>query len=171
MTASSALAQARSDIRPDGGTLLDAPLPLPFPAPQIEPFLSLPLRNAASPASASPGITSAAFIVAGNHIFPRPVLEGLLAGFVGKPTDLAGLAVAVNTVSAYYRSRGYVLTEAYLPEQSFSSAGGTVTINVIEAKVGRVSVDMQGDIQSRLSRAYVENLVASHLKTGDDITE
>jgi hemolysin activation/secretion protein len=171
MTASSALAQARSDIRPDAGTLLDFPLPAPFPAPQIGPLLSLPLRNSASPASASLRITPAAFIFAGNRIFPRPILEALLAGFVDKPTDLAGLAVAVNTVSAYYRSRGYLLTEAYLPEQAFSATGGTVTINVIEAKVGRVSVDMQGDTQSRLSRAYVENLVASHLKKGDDITE
>jgi hemolysin activation/secretion protein len=87
-------------------------------------------------AAASVRINPAAFIFAGNRIFPSPVLEALLADFMDKPTDLAGLAVAANTVSVYYRSRGYLLTEAYLPEQTFSATGGTVTIYVIEAKVG-----------------------------------
>lgn len=171
MTASSALAQVRSDVRPDAGTLLDSPLPAPFPAPQFGPLLSLPPRNATLPEAASVRITPAAFIFVGNRIFPGPVLEALLTGFVDKPTNLAGLAVAASTVSAYYRSRGYLLTEAYLPEQAFSAGGGSVTISIIEAKVGRVAVNMQGDAPSRLSRAYVENLVASHLKTGDDVTE
>jgi len=171
MTAGSALAQSRPDIRPDAGTLLDSPLPAPIPAPQLGPLLSLPPRSTSLSDTASVRITPAAFVFVGNRIFPSPVLEALLAGFVGKPTDLAGLAGAANTVSAYYRSRGYLLTEAYLPEQAFSATGGFVTISVIEAKVGRVSVDMQGDTQSLLSRAFVENLVASHLKKGDAVTE
>ncbi len=171
MTASSALAQSRSDVRPDAGTLLDSPLPAPLPAPQVGPLLSLPPRIAAPPDSSAVRITPTAFTFVGNRIFPSSVLQALLATAVGKPTDLAGLAGAANTVSAYYRSRGYLLTEAYLPEQAFSVSGGAVTISVIEAKVGRVSVDMQGDTQSLLSRAYVENLVASHLKKGDDVTE
>lgn len=171
MTTNSVLAQVRSDIRPDAGTLLEAPLPAPLPVPQIGPLLSLPFRNSALPAAASVRITPASFVFVGNRIFSGPVLESLLVDLVDRPTDLAGLAIAANTISAYYRSRGYLLTEAYLPEQTFSASGGAVTIQVIEAKVGRVSVDMQGDTRSLLSKAYVENLVANHLKKGDDVSE
>ncbi len=163
-------ALTHAQTRPDAGTLL-SPKP---PASTIEapssPQLLLPVPKPAPSQNASVRITPSAFRFTGNNLFPGEVLAALVVEFVNRPTDLAGLAVATAKVAAYYRSNGYLLTEVFLPEQAFAAVGGTVTIRVIEAKIGRASVDMDGREQAA-GRTFIEDLVASHLKTGADVTE
>ena len=161
---------SHAQIRPDAGSLL-APKPSTPPIePPTAPQLLLPGSQTVPAQNASVRITPSAFRFTGNNLFSDEVLSALLADFVNRPTDLAGLAVATTKVVAYYRSQGYLLTEAYLPEQAFAAAGGTVTIRVIEAKIGRVSIDMNAGEQ-RTGKAFIEELLASHLKSGIDVTE
>jgi hemolysin activation/secretion protein len=120
--------------------------------------------------NASVRITPSAFRFTGNSLFSSDQLAGLLAGLVNQATDLAGLTAAASTVATFYRSQGYLLTEAYLPEQAFSATGGTVTIQVIEAKIGSTSLELEGDGKG-ISKAFVDELLASHLKRGDAVTE
>ena len=159
---------ALAQVRPDAGTLLESPSTTPVLPPQGGPPLTLPAPRRAVPGPAAVRMVPAAFRFTGNTVFSQEELAPLVAGRLGQPTDLAGLTEAANAVSAYYRSRGYLLTEAYLPEQAFSAAGGTVTIAVIEARVGRVTVQREG---SGLSDGFAESLVASHLKPGDAVTD
>ncbi|MES2361517.1 MAG: ShlB/FhaC/HecB family hemolysin secretion/activation protein [Pseudomonadota bacterium] len=161
---------AWAQVRPDAGTLLAPQLPSPLLPPQSGPQLSLPEPKPAVAGTASVRITPRAFSFVGNSVFSSEELAPLLNGLIDKPTDLAGLTAAVNTVSAYYRSRGYLLTEAYLPEQALPVTGGTITIQVIEARIGRVLVELQGD-QPGISKTFAENLVASQLQKGDAVTE
>lgn len=161
---------SHAQTRPDAGSLL-APKPsAPAISPPDAPQLLLPSPKPAPSENASVRITPSAFRFTGNSLFPGDVLAALLVDFVDRPTDLAGLALATAKVAAYYRTKGYLLTEAYLPEQAFASVGGTVTIRVIEAKIGRASVELAGDEQGA-GRAFVEELLASHLKNGADVTE
>lgn len=122
------------------------------------------------PASAAVRIIPKGFAFSGNSVFSAETLAPLVSGLIDQPTDLGGLAKAVNAVSAFYRARGYLLTEAYLPEQALPATGGVITINIIEARVGRVSTEFDND-SKRVSRKFAANIVARQLKSGDAVTE
>ena len=159
-----------AQTRPDAGSLLFPKPPAPSPEPLTAPQILLPEPSAEPTQNAALRITPSAFRFTGNNLYPESVLEALLVDFIDQPTDLAGLATAAAKVAAYYRSNGYLLTEAYLPEQAFAAVGGTVTIRVIEAKIGRTFVNRDSAEQAA-GRLFVEELVASHLKNGADVTE
>ncbi|MES2190579.1 MAG: ShlB/FhaC/HecB family hemolysin secretion/activation protein [Pseudomonadota bacterium] len=161
---------AMAQVRPNAGTLLEPQSPVPVLPRQGEPRISLPDAKPAAPAAPSVRITPKAFRFTGNTIYSSEVLTALLARFVDQPTDIAGLTAAANTISAHYRSQGYLLTEAYLPEQALAATGGTVTIRVIEAKIGKTTVEVQGGGQ-RISKTFAEQVMARHLARGDAVTE
>jgi hemolysin activation/secretion protein len=163
-----ALAQARTDVRPDAGTLLESPGPLPQLLPRSTPQLELRQPLAPPPATGTARIKPAAFTFTGNTVFSGELLSALLSARLNQPTNLAGLTEAANTISDYYRRKGYLLTQAYLPQQAFASDGGTVTIAILEAHVGRVTVRVEG---TGISQAFAEGLVARQLKPGDAVTE
>jgi hemolysin activation/secretion protein len=155
-------------VRPDAGTLLESPSPFPLLPPRGSAPLELRPPPPAPPATGSARLTPAAFAFTGNTVFSGELLSALLSGRLGQPTNLAGLTEAANTVSDYYRRKGYVLTQAYLPQQAFPADGGTVTIAILEARVGRVTVRVEG---AGISQAFAEGLVAGQLKPGDAVTE
>lgn len=159
-----------SQIRPNAGTLLDSQTPAPAISPLGVPPFKLPEAKPSAGGDSTLRMTPSAFRFTGNSLFSNEQLAGLLASLVNQPTDLAGLTAAASKVASYYRSQGYLLAEAYLPEQAFAATGGTVTIRVIEAKIGRATVEIEGD-GNGISRAFVNELLASHLKKGDAVTE
>ncbi len=113
-------------------------------------------------------ITPLAFRVEGNTVFDSAELLALLQSRISQPTDLEGLQAAAREIKKYYSNRGYLLTDAYLPEQALPATRGTITIAVVEARVGRINVRAQG---AGVSQSNAEKLVASQLKPGDLITE
>lgn len=161
-------APAFAQVRPDAGTLLESPGPLPLLPPRGGPPVELRQPQPAAPAAGTARITPAAFSFTGNTVFSGELLAALLASRLQQPTNLAGLTDAANTISAYYRQKGYLLTQAYLPEQAFPAEGGTVTIAVLEARIGRVTVRVDG---AGISQAFAEDLVAGQLKPGDAVTD
>lgn len=156
-------------VRPDAGTLLEQPSQLPaLPAPGGAPTAVVPQAPAAAPFATTVRMTPAAFRIQGNTLYPESELQPLVAAFVGKSTDMEGLLKAAQAVRGYYRERGYLLTEAYLPEQQFQAEGGTVTIQVLEARVGKVNVRVE---DQGISESLASAIVHNHLKTGDYISE
>jgi hemolysin activation/secretion protein len=166
LCAAPALAQ---QARPDAGTLLEQQRQRPMlPQPGGAPTIVVPPAPAAAPFDNSVRVTPAAFRIQGNTLFGEAQLLPLVAQFVGKPTDMEGLLKAAADVRRFYRDRGYLLTEAYIPQQQFAAVGGTVTIQVLEARVGRVAVRVEGE---GVSQAQAERIVHGHLHTGDYISE
>jgi hemolysin activation/secretion protein len=113
------LAQQRPDVRPDAGILLDSPSPLPCCRPAAIRRWSCGSPRPRCPLAGTARITPAGFRFNGNTVFSGELLAALLASRLHQPTDLTGLTEAANTISAYYRQNGYLLTQAYLPEQAF----------------------------------------------------
>src|SRR5690242_4699385 len=107
------------------------------------------------------------FKVTGNTLFSEATLLDTVKEFVGKEQTIDGLNDAATKVRAYYRERGYFLAQAYLPQQEIK--GGVVEIAVIEARVGKVAVNLKEG--TRFSETLVRGIVASHLHEGDIITE
>ena len=87
------------------------------------PRISLPAPQSVQPGQPAVLITPAAFHFEGNSIFDSATLTALIADRINRPIDLAGLVEAAGQISRYYRAKGYMLTEAYLPEQAFRASG------------------------------------------------
>ena len=161
---SSAIAQ--QPPRPDAGSILEGlkPAPtIPKPAPEV-----LPQTPEPRPALGAPGlkVTVTRFKISGNTIFSEDVLLPTVKEFVGKEQNIDGLNDAATKVRAYYRERGYFLSQAYLPQQEVRD--GVVEIAVIEARLGKVNIDIKEG--TRLSESLIRGIVENHLKQGDQIT-
>jgi hemolysin activation/secretion protein len=165
--ASSAFAQL-AQVRPDAGSILEGTKPPAAPIPKSSSDV-LPRVQEPRPALGAPGLklTVTAFRVTGNTLFSEDVLLEQVKEFVGKEQTIDGLNDAATKVRAYYRERGYFLAQAYLPQQEIK--GGVVEIAVIEARIGKVAVNVKEG--SRYSESLMRGIIESHLKEGDIITE
>jgi hemolysin activation/secretion protein len=161
-------AMAQQAPRPDAGSLQEPQSPLPLlPAPG-SPAIVLPALPSSPVAAVPLRITPRAFRFLGNTVFDQAHLANLLADAAGQATTLAGLNELANRVGKYYREQGYLLTEVYLPEQALKAEGGEVTFTVIEARVGRVRVELD---ETQGSASYARRVLAHNLRPGMLITE
>jgi hemolysin activation/secretion protein len=98
-------------------------------------------------------VTVHQFVFAGNQLLPQRRLARAVAGFLNRPLDFNQLQNAAIAVAQAYRNAGWVV-RAYLPQQDVTN--GTVTIQVIEATLGKVEVRTRG---KRVSAARLERMV------------
>jgi len=165
-----ALAQpaVRPQGAPDAGQILEQqrqPIRLP---PPDEPVLPKPPEpKPALPASPQLKVTVQKFTYTGNTLYPDIALDSQTQEFVGKELDFDGLNEAATKVRSFYRTRGYFLAQAYLPQQTIRN--GTVEIAIIEGRVGEVELaNRQPD---RLANSLLVGILGGHLKQGQIITE
>lgn len=161
-------ASAQQTQRPDAGSLQEPQSQIPLLPQPGAPQIVLPQATPTMPVQETVRITPLAFRFEGNTVFDSEHLSALLADEVNRPTNLVGLNDLAALVSRYYRERGYLLTEVYLPEQALQATGGTVTLVVIEARVGKVQVRVEDD---NGSVSFARRVVATNLKPGTLITE
>jgi hemolysin activation/secretion protein len=123
-----ATAQPAADYvpRPDlgGGPTVEAPPPAPA-APPLAP--------------AAHGVVLTRVLLDGATAIPTAELAPLWAPLLGRPVAPETVAALAQRITAAYRARGYVLSQAILPEQSL--ADGTLRIVVVEGFVDRIAVD------------------------------
>jgi hemolysin activation/secretion protein len=160
-------ADAQTQRPPDSGSVLESikkPASAPRPAPEV-----LPRAPEPRPALGAPGLKLVVngFKVSGNTIYSEDVLLAEVKEFVGKEQTIDGLNDAATKVRAYYRERGYFLVQAYLPQQEIK--GGVVEIAVIEARIGKVALNLKEG--TRYSESMVRGIVEKHLAEGAIITE
>jgi hemolysin activation/secretion protein len=162
----SALAWAQQ--RPDAGQVLEQtrePLRLPPPA---EPVLPRPPEpKPALPAEPQLRVLVKQFTFTGNTIYSDEQLRSITAEFLNKELNFEGLNDAATAVRAYYRSHGYFLAQAYLPQQTIRD--GIVQIGVIEGRIGQVELERKSAV--RISDNLLAGIVGTHLKQGQIITE
>lgn len=158
--------EAHAQPRPDAGTLQEPQRLIPALPPPAAPRIGLPTPPAPAATAASARILPAAFRFEGNTAVPTATLQALVAPAVGKPTDLAGLQRLARRVQEHYQDLGYLLTQAYIPEQELRAEGGTVTIAVVEARVGRVELQFDGP-----ALPHAQALVLRSLRPGDLVSE
>jgi hemolysin activation/secretion protein len=166
----SVLAQSPQARPPDSGSVLEQMKQPQIPAPIERPEGSLlPRVDEPRPALGAPGlkVDVTAFKISGNTLYSEAELLATIQEFVGKEQNIDGLNDAATKVRAYYRERGYFLAQAYLPQQEIK--GGVIEIAVIEARIGKVSVNMKEG--TRYSESLIRQIVEHHLQQGDIITE
>jgi hemolysin activation/secretion protein len=104
-----------------------APKPLKFTVPETAPMKALPDTE----------IAISSFAVNGNTAFDDAELLAMLESYKGTIT-FQKLFEAVTTITDHYRSNGYMVARAYVPEQEVSD--GSVEITVLEGVLGDIHV-------------------------------
>jgi hemolysin activation/secretion protein len=128
---------AAAQTVPDAGTVLQQIDKDRHPAlpPKSAPlFLPPPPMESLGGAT----VTVSAFKFEGNTLLTSQKLAPVVADFIGRPLTFADLQNAAIAVANAYRRAGWVV-KVYLPQQDIT--GGTVTIQIIEARFGAVRVD------------------------------
>lgn len=76
--------------------------------------------------------------VEGNTLLNEEEIEKLVSPFVGRQRDFGDVQRVVEALELAYRRAGFSAVQVYMPEQQLE--GGVVTLKVIEARVGSVSI-------------------------------
>lgn len=79
------------------------------------------------------------FTVQGNTLLPQSEVDGLLNAHTGKSQDFGDVQRALESLQNRYTDRGYTAVRVFIPEQDIRS--GTVTLQVIEARMGKIKVE------------------------------
>lgn len=141
---------------------------------ELEPSVSVlpdPTRNVSplelKPSTPPPGQVT--FVVkqfefTGNTKIPTAELDRLSAGLVNTPITFDDLTLLTNAISQYYRERGW-LVRAVVPKQDITA--GVVRIQLIEAKLGGISIDNRS---KRVSNARVEEWIYARIPRSADLS-
>lgn len=101
----------------------------------------------------------------GNKNVDAAQLSLLLAGYLAKPLGIKELNAMTALVTRYYRQHGFMLAEAYLPEQDITQ--NTLTIAVVEGYLGELKLQMKGN----LDEAFLKRMAAHALVSNEAIKE
>ncbi|ACI98369.1 ShlB/FhaC/HecB family hemolysin secretion/activation protein [Rhodospirillum centenum] len=99
-----------------------------------------------------------------SSLIPEKELAAQLTDYVGRDCTLGDLKEAAARISRYYAKRD-LLARAVLPRQSLE--GGIVTIQVLEARMGRVKIDPSSN--TRLDPARAEAFIHARNPAGDAV--
>jgi hemolysin activation/secretion protein len=81
----------------------------------------------------------ARFVVQGNTLLPPEEIESILAPYRGPNREFADVQRALEALQGAYAKRGYTMVRVALPEQELDR--GIVRLQVVEARIGRVTVE------------------------------
>lgn len=124
---------------PTPGSVQDT-LELKKPAqPAAQPAVILPAQEKAAADPNEKKFQVNAIQFTGNTVFSQEELQALVKEQIGKPLNLYDLNRIAGKVTEFYRSKGYPLMRAVVPAQKVEN--GVVRIEIIEGRVGKVSVE------------------------------
>lgn len=132
-------ALAAPPVPPTPGSVQDT-LELKKPSPPAAaPEVILPVQEKAAADPNAPRFLVNAIRFSGNTIFSQEQLQDLVKEHLGKPLNLYDLNWIAEKITQFYRNHGYALARAVVPAQKVES--GVVRIEIIEGKIGKVSVE------------------------------
>ena len=104
------------------------------------------------------------FVFVGNSKVPSDELQPLVADFVGKPITFDDLKRITDAITEYYRDHGW-LARVILPQQDITE--GSVTIRIIEAKLGGIKIDNQS---TRVSDQRVKRWIYGRIPKASELS-
>ena len=157
-----------------GATLPEIQQNLPRPVlPEATTIIQLPAETPEvqkKPQKSSLKIIVKEFKFSGNKQFSTEVLAAQVAHLTGREIGMRELNEAVGIVRNYYRQRGYLLTQVYLPTQDLQQASetsATVELAILEGTLGEVKTEAgQG-----LDQPYFQSLAQYGLTQGEVLNE
>lgn len=101
----------------------------------------------------------------GNKNIDDIQLNALLNDYLDKPIGINELNKMTALVTRFYRQRGFMLAEAYLPEQDISQ--NTLLIAVVEGYLGELKLQTKG----KLDEAFFKKMATHELENNTAIRE
>jgi hemolysin activation/secretion protein len=102
--------------------------------------------------------------ITGNTVLSTEKLHALVASGEGRNLTLNDLDDLADRITQAYRSHGYPLDSAYVPQQTVQD--GVVRITVIEARYGKVTLQNNSAVAN-----HVLNSTLSPLQSGQPVTD
>jgi hemolysin activation/secretion protein len=136
-----ASASALAQTPPDAGALQQQiERDLQRPLPQV-PTPVTPVVPTEKPAATGLKVTVSAFRFTGNTRLSTTQLEAVTARYINRPLTFSELQGVADAVAEAYRAQGFVV-RVFLPQQEITD-GGTVTLQIVEARFGDVRLQME----------------------------
>jgi hemolysin activation/secretion protein len=99
------------------------------------------------------------FTFIGNINISTEELQIVVASNLNQKLDFAGLDKVADSISRYYRSKGYTVARAYLPAQQ--SANGVIQIAIIEGRYGSINIKNESAVSIERLRLTLTNNLCS----------
>ncbi|MBB5875237.1 ShlB/FhaC/HecB family hemolysin secretion/activation protein [Xanthomonas sp. 3498] len=147
---------------PNSGQILQQVPPTPPDKPVAAPGVAIESPPSATTEDAPPFAVTH-LQVEGNTIFDNATLHALVADGEGNTLTLTQLNALAQRITDYYRARGYPLARALVPAQTLS--GGTVRLQVVEARYDQIALANQSRIGDDLLRATLAPLHSGEVVT------
>jgi len=147
---------------PGGGQLLQQLTLPPSPQPTDKPSLSVE-QPEQTRATATTPIPVKHIRITGNTLIPDSKLRELVAATEGKTVTLADLQGLTVRITDLYHDKGYPLARAYIPAQTVQD--GEITIAVVEARYGKVSLKNDTRTSDRPLKATLAPLASGSVVT------
>ncbi|MFG6430116.1 ShlB/FhaC/HecB family hemolysin secretion/activation protein [Roseateles sp. LYH14W] len=153
-----AQAAAPAGTPPGSGDLLQQlkPAQPPMPAP-ANTGLRVQQGSAESLPASQPFAVRQVRII-GNTLVDTATLHALVAAAEGRSLTLQQLEDLARHITAHYQARGYLVSQAIVPAQTIKD--GIVTLQVVEARLGKVVLDNQSRAATSLLQATLATLQA-----------
>ncbi|MEE3624409.1 ShlB/FhaC/HecB family hemolysin secretion/activation protein [Nitrospirillum sp. BR 11752] len=154
----------RADAQDTGQILRDVERNIPREAPRAPTLPDLappPPDGEFLKAGETVHVTGFRFIAT---LIPESELRAQLTSYVGRDCTLGDLREAAARISRYYAQHDY-LARAVLPRQDLE--GGVVTIQVLEARMGRVLIDPSSEV--RLDADQAQDFIYAQNAPGDPL--
>lgn len=156
-------AYAAGPVAPGAGSLLQQIQPAGAPAPSsTDTGLQIAPANGTMTAPSAP-FPVKSIRITGNTAFASPILHALVADGEGKDLTLTQLNALAARITDYYHQHGYPLARAIIPAQTIQN--GLVTIEIIEARFGQVSLHNSSRVEDGLLTDTLAPLTAGSLIT------
>jgi hemolysin activation/secretion protein len=147
---------AAPPVTPDSGSILQQLKPAAPPAPE-SPATGLSMEGErATPPPPSAPFPVKSLQITGNTRFDSATLHALVADAEGQSLTLTQLGAVANRITEFYHTHHYPLARAILPAQSIKD--GVVTIQVLEARYGKVALENRSRVSDSLLAATLAPL-------------
>lgn len=157
-----------------GVSLPDIQQNLPRPIlPQPQPIIEVPAetpQQERKQKKSSLKIVVKEFKFSGNQQFSSEELAAQVKYLTGHEVGMRELNEAVGTIRNYYRQRGFMLTQVYLPTQDLqktTDSGAVVELAILEGTLG----DVKAEAGEGLNQSYFQSLSQYGLNKGDVLNE
>ncbi|WP_052845818.1 filamentous hemagglutinin N-terminal domain-containing protein [Trichodesmium erythraeum] len=107
-------------------------------------------------------VTIKQFNFEGNTKFSNQELQQQLTPYLNKPITFAQLIAARTAITKYYTKNNYITSGAFIPPQTMAE-NGTVTLRVVEGKVGEINVNIQGRLNENYIKSRLEKATTAPL--------
>jgi hemolysin activation/secretion protein len=107
----------------------------------------------AKPAPAGPSFVLTGVKISGATLFKEEEFLPLYERYINNKVTWEDVGIITNNIKALYKTKGYLTTNVYIPEQDV--VGGKIEIRILEGTVGDVKVEGNKWFSANLIKSYL----------------